>query len=288
MLKRIDTSGALEKIRCIEGIAREIVFILSRIPLERSGLAQQISVQETVVFNFAIKDVKAFQIFIPFRVLPSAALELGRRVIECSTRLPKDWAFDVSEDVSAAETGSILVWSRHSIYVAFNPAGNFESYEIKISRRTPRKVRLAFGFGLLERPEVQTGIELPLRPGSGVLLGQICRYTFKKNNVIEVEIHLEQETPPFPVTLDLGALELSLDELSCLREGMKIEFALDEILQAVLRVGETPVAKGVLRIKENLCSFQVCETLSDENPVSPMSLTELPDGSKMQDLVFEE
>jgi len=66
------------------------------------------------------------------------------------------------------------------------------------------------------------------------------------------------------VRLDLGEIEIGIEELLALRAGSSIELTSEAPLRCFLRIGATTLAAGEIAIQGDKLSIRVTESLSDE------------------------
>jgi hypothetical protein len=75
------------------------------------------------------------------------------------------------------------------------------------------------------------------------------------NVVDEVEVK-SSEVRPIPLRIDLGSLELSVEEVAALRPGAQLEIAGGFPAECFLRIGATALARGVLEV--GVDGFTLC------------------------------
>jgi len=89
--------------------------------------------------------------------------------------------------------------------------------------------------------------------------------TIQRNVAEEMDAEVERERSGMAgalIRLDLGEIELSLEEIVALRSGTAIELKADMPLRCFMRVGSTTLAQGELRTEERGLVLVVKEVMS--------------------------
>gem|GEM_PF-2834315 len=141
--------------------------------------------------------------------------------------------------------------------------------------RTLAKVRCAFVGRLTRDGLIHVGqtqlidlltVECPAQNFNGTLrITEEGSMTIQRNVAEEMDAEVERERSGMAgalIRLDLGEIELSLEEIVALRSGTAIELKADMPLRCFMRVGSTTLAQGELRTEERGLVLVVKEVMS--------------------------
>ena len=156
------------------------------------------------------------------------------------------------------------------VYFAGNvPSENYErvknekSGTSKLLSKTLIRIPLA-----LNLPELKNTFPLMLKKDSySFSIGEILNASFngylgKKMNLLLENKVMSDEKNVFPISLDIGVIKLSFEDLAALRPGECIECAIPESIPTTLRIGESAWAKALLSFSEDNLLIKVEKILA--------------------------
>jgi hypothetical protein len=147
--------------------------------------------------------------------------------------------------------------------------------QTKVRPRALPRVRCAFAGRLTWDDLIHVGqtrltdvlmVECPAQKFIGILrITEEGSMTIQRNVAEEMDADVEREQSSAAgalIRLDLGEIELSLEEIVALRSGTAIELKADMPLRCFMRVGSTTLAQGELRTEERGLVLIVKEVMS--------------------------